>query len=267
MSILKNRIVFTVLFLSIPTMADFEKVEMKNLNINYRNPNGTATAEVFDAKGERFVNEKMKVTREETQLRLSLESGEEAIIEDVSDTLLDASPALISKLNFLSKDQRLDFNVAGVQFVNDDSTSSMSGLIFRCLKNSNYQEEWEKYLDACTTESLLNMTKLSISNKSSLSSALKNLSGMSNKASDTTVSDLRLMVKNHALSFSVNIGVKVTGSGSIIYKKTGDKNLVQIRIDKVKAGFFTVTNRFFSTLSSVQSANVRVQKPYIYIDF
>jgi hypothetical protein len=267
MSILSKRIAFTLAFLSIPTFADFEKAEMKNLNLNYRNPSGSATAEVYDAKGKRFINEKMKVTREETQLRLSLDNGEEVVIEDVSETILNANPALISKLNFTSKGNRIDFNLAGAQFINSDSSNNMSGLIFRCIKDSKHQEEWEKYLDACTTESLLNLSQLKVSSKSNLINVIKKIGGNTNKASETVVSDLRLMVKNHALSFSANIGLKVTGSGSISYKKNGDKNLVQIRIDKVKAGFFTVTNKFFSSLGGIQSTNVRVQKPYIYINF
>lgn len=266
MSILKKRILFTVLFWSIPAIADFEKVEMKNLNMNYNNPNGNASADIFESKGKRFINEKMLVTREETQLRLSLNSGEEAILEDVSETILNANPAILSKLNFTSSKDRVDFNMKGAQFVADGSSSSMTGLIFRCIKNSNYDQEWEKYLDACTTESLLNLSKLKISNSNNYAQVIKSFVS-NNKASDTTVTDLRLMVKKRALTFSANIGVKVTGTGAILYKKDGEKNLVQIRIDKVKAGFFNVTNRFFSTLSGVQSTNVRVQKPYIFIEF
>lgn len=79
------------------------------------------------------------------------------------------------------------------------------------------------------------------------------------------VSDIDLAITRGKTTFSVRVGGigKITGNGTTTHEP--QVSTVKIKVDKVKLGILDITGRFFDEIKDLQSENVKVSRPYIWV--
>lgn len=86
-------------------------------------------------------------------------------------------------------------------------------------------------------------------------------------AGDTKIKEASLSVTKGKLTFAVNLsGVgKINGEGTASHD-AANKTVV-LKISKVKYGIIEVTGQFFSQLKNVKSDMIKVDRPYVYVNY
>ena len=227
----------------------FKPVSISKFNVNYSNPSGTASAQAFSFDGQSFSNPRIDVMREDANLRLAFED-DDVVFEDVSDDILLAQPFTLVNLNALANATKAQMSMESLRFKNPKTDLTASKFAMVCDGFTNEVEEADRYLQSCSNNSIINLGKVSLN------------SG----GSSTTIDDLRMQSKSNRLLFSLQLaGVKATGEGRVRYIHNSNEKLVELKVDRVRAGFFNVTRRFFDALDSLPD-NVEVRRPYIFIN-
>jgi len=225
----------------------FKPVTINKFNINYSSPSGLASADFFSFDGKSFSQPKINVEREESSLRLSF-LDDDIVFEDLSDDLLNARPFQLTNLNARASSNKASLSAASMRFKTFKSEASARNFIMVCDGATNQSEEADKYLESCTRNSVINLNQLSFKSN----------------GAETKLSDFRMQSQNNRLLFSVNVGLKASGEGRIRFISNSSEKKVEIKIDKVKAGFFTVTGKFFDALKDLPD-NIEVRRPYIIV--
>ena len=91
--------------------------------------------------------------------------------------------------------------------------------------------------------------------------------GNNEKQQSLTMESVNFKVLNNSFSGSLKIkasvNAKIKLNGGVSYDET--TNVVAIRIDKAKAGFFNVKGKLFKEIKKKESEFLKVSSPYIYL--
>jgi len=79
------------------------------------------------------------------------------------------------------------------------------------------------------------------------------------------IKDIDLAITRGRTTFSVRVGGigKITGNGTTTHEP--QVSTVKIKVDKVKLGILDITGRFFNELKGLESENIKVSRPYIWV--
>lgn len=248
------------------TQAQFENILISNASGSYQDPSGSVTVGKVNTNSLDLSNLTIKIEKEESQFRLSYD-GEEMVLEDLPDIIVNASKATMTGFNFKGGGNQAKLALTNFEAISDLSELQITGVWASCDKLSQYTGEYEKYLDACTTNSTVTLENLTFSSEESVSQMMGVLGVKSSKDEPTVIENLDLEVDDNDFTASLRVGVSVTANGKVNYKKVDGKNMVEFKVDRVRSGFFNVTNTFFNTLEDISVEGIEIDKPYIRISF
>ena len=150
---------------------------------------------------------------------------------------------IIKNLTLGSNVDVLNINVEKVNGKTAENNLSIDYLSLNCKKDQ--KDFTTALLDLC------------LNHKSNFSSSKLIVDG-------NDVNNLKVKIENSKLNFEAKLsGVAAKGRGQVNYLQSEKK--IIIRVDKVKAGLFSVTGKFFKEIKAKESERLIVNKPYIEI--
>ena len=263
MKSMKGLVFIATVALSMNIAAALKTIKVQNFKGNYSDPNGKATSSLWNIGGKQFTNVTFRLKKENTQMRLIHPEGED-VFDNLPEQILTAKSAVFNALNIKTNGNRVDFNVDQVSINGADADFNLSKFAFACAHNTTYSVELEKYLDICTTHANFIANEINIGTTNNLTKVL-NILNPNKLASSTKIEKLNIRVIGHKLEFDAKVVTSINGNGTIQFAKSNGDNFIVVRLDKVKASFFNITNKIFTELENNLPSGVSVKRPYIYI--
>lgn len=242
---MKLGLFFLLAFFSLSVFANDFQGELRNLNITYNQPTGSATTDYLNIDQVLYD----KFTQYEVQIQagsLFLTTPDEMIqIDQLPSSVIDVDQLLIRNMNMLSNQDLIQLGFSQLKGVDPNQNQEINNFSISCNKELAGSTFNETLLHSCLNiNGRLRIGKYSKDGKEQLSS-LK---------FDTAASKLKYEIKIS--------GLKVKGDGRTYYQN----NMVRIRIDKAKVGPINVKKKLFDELKKQRSASFRVNSPWIEID-
>lgn len=232
--------------LFIPNKANAADWLAKNMNLQYDNGQGTATA-----SRAQFKIEDQNFDFTEASFDISW-GADQLVIERPLDSfkynietsfLKDVRSAKVEALNFEAIPGKIDFGVkyARLEKIKDTTVLDPTTLICQSSVKS------DSPVDACIDYSRFNSDGV--------------------ETSSVNVKAASLSITRGKLNFTVNLkGIgKIKGDGSASHDAA--TQTIKIKINQVKLSIISVTGQFFGQLENIQSDMIRVERPYIYITY
>lgn len=265
------------LMLAAPCFAGFERSQITNFSGQYILDRGTGHADIWHLPGEVPFNDvQFEIYKEEASLRLVHPNGEQ-VFEEIPEFILGVEKLVINSINHSTSSIIVKSSVESLEGFNPTNHLLVEQAKLDCQKDSQLSSEWRKVLDACTTDGKVSFSHMLIQettrSQSPLASFLRAILGKANSlaTNDTELDNFLLSVSRNKFKIDVkahlDIKVSLTVNGDIEYLPHGEKNVVKIKIDKAKAGFFNITDKVFTALEQRQSNRMTVQRPYVYLNF
>lgn len=239
------------LLMSFAHAKEVNEVNIKNFNFSYRSPSGEGVAEVFNYKNALNNAQKIYVEKHGEDFHFNYEGVEngEFTFKGAPALLTEAEEITLSKFN-LELSQKVSLDFASASFVKNAEVQNVQNLKVNCARKLNAAEFYEQFITGCIESMTLNVASVQ-------SSAEKNLG----------IKSIELQVKNGNLNLSADVKAqisgKVRGKGTASYK-SADKT-VTIKLTEVKFGILDVSNMVFDELKKMESENLKVQKPFVYV--
>ena len=129
---------------------------------------------------------------------------------------------------------------------------------------------FDSVINSCLNRGVLGITKLDFKNDklTHFFSDVQQMSGSKNPFKINQVKDIKLELTENKLYAEATIKpvVKITikVNGSVAYNDK--KNEVAIKVEKAKWGFLSIKALLFKLLEKIKMEEVRVEKPYLYVD-
>jgi len=265
------------LALSAPTYAGFQKSQITNFSGQYVLDRGAGHADTWQRPGEAQYNDvHFEIYKEEASLRLVHPNGEQ-VFEEIPEFILGVEKLVLKSIQHSTNSLIVKSSIEAIVGFNPTNHLVIEKAKLECLKDSQMSSEWRKVLDACTTDGTVSFSHMLIQEttrgQSPLASFLRAILGGINPlaTNDTELDNFMLSVNRNKFKIDVkahlDIKVNLTVDGDIEYMSHGEKNVVKIKIDKARAGFFNITDKVFSALEQRQSTRMTVQRPYVYLNF
>ncbi|POB12782.1 hypothetical protein [Halobacteriovorax sp. DA5] len=239
--------------------------KINQLNANYTSPKGTGTSKEISIKGfGDFINPNLEVENYGGTLIFSIDN--ESFELDLSSLQInDAEKIGISNINYNNGDTNIGLNLNQVQASGEGFSTRLSGTSLECQKQSREGNEYEQLLQNCFNYLSLNV------GSAFFQSSERSFYNLTNEyetlGSAVEIDDLKLNIRGGKfdghLKGNVSKGVKVKFEGRASYD-LGNK-IVNIRIDKAKAGLFNVRRTIFKELERFENDKIEIDEPNIYI--
>lgn len=228
--------------------APFPLASVTDFTGEYNTPSGSASASTFVYADYDFgENPEFSVEKQAGALFLKA-ADEEFQIDNLPSMFEDLNVASWSGVSLTSDGEKVGFVLKKLQGDAEASKLYLSNFKVNCDNSGSDGELMEQLLDSC----LNNKGKVRIG-------LLKSTDKEKNKT--TSISSLYLSVDGDKLYFSMKQGVTVKGYGRVFYE--GDK--IRIKVNKVKAGFLNVTNKFWGEIKKAESESIILNRPWIEI--
>ena len=233
------------LVLSLPLMANDYQAQVKDLNLNYNSPSGTASSQTLIYEDHLYDS----FTQYKVELQagvLMLETPDEVIqLEDLPDSISEVESLNISGLNLTSNQTNLALNFSKLN--SRSLTSSMD--VERLSVNCNYQSSNDTF-KTDVLHSCLNV-------KGDISLDSYSADGKE------VVGSTDISTRGNSMDFQLRAqGLKIKGNGNTYF----ENNQIRIKITKAKVGFLNVRGRLFKELEKLESDKISVNEPWIEID-
>lgn len=257
--------------LSQMTFAELPIGKIQNLNANYRSPAGTGKVQFLNLEnfGE-FKDASLKVENEAGLLQFSILGGEEEKQFELDLSMLgisDAEEINFSNLNFQNTAPGISLNIskANAKDGQKDFSMDFSGAGITCRRIKSYEDIKVDLLKNCLDNSNITLSKLNF-NKNSFQ--MFNLTNDQEILGGFDLSSFKIDIYNNKLKAetksSISSGITIKLEGTSEYKIS--ENIIELRIDKAKAGILNIKSKLFDELKQMESESITVREPYIYID-
>ncbi len=239
--------------------------KINQLNANYTSPKGTGTSKEIAIEGfGEFINPTLEVENYGGTLIFSVDN--ESFELDLSTLQInDADKIGISNLNYNNGDTNIGLNLNQVQASGEGFSTRLSGTRLECEKQSREGNEYEQLLQNCFNFLSLNVGSAYF--KSSVRSFYNLTNEYETLGSAVEIDDLKLNIRGGKFSGhlkgNVSKGVKVKFEGRSSYDLAN--KIINIRIDKAKAGLFNVRRTIFKELERFENDKIEIDEPNIYI--
>ncbi|MEC7278241.1 MAG: hypothetical protein VXV96_18105 [Bdellovibrionota bacterium] len=251
MNLFKNALAMSAVILSLTTYS-FETTEVNNLQGQFQNGQGTGSVDSWTIPGEGSEGQTSFVLYQESdQFRIQTDESE-FLWEGAPDFLLELEKAQWNGVNAKASNQGLNLEVKNLSGISAGDSLLIDRLKANCRGKSQQSDLLFKLIETCSFAGDLSFNKIVWKGSNPFTEGWLNLSNGS---------------FSFGLRAKLDFNVKVKGNGHISVKETSDGGEVWIRLDKVKASFLTVTEKVFEAVEDLQATHIRVQRPYIIIDW
>ena len=231
--------------LSFNSFAQGLTAQIKNFNINYKAPSGTANSQVFVFRDINYPN----ATGYSVELqggKLFLEAPDQSIqLDGLPDFVTQVEDLEVQEVNLSTVADEIEFNLG--YFVTRTTLDNMAvkNLSIKCLNQRDSGDLMQDLLDQCLNEAgEVSIEELIQTGKSQFKFFSMN-------------------TNNNQMSFGIKAaGYTIKGAGETFF----ENNMVKIHITKAKYGILNVKSRMFRELQALESSSIRVNNPWIEID-
>jgi len=280
--LIQNKIkLATLVFMTAFTAnADFKNIRISNFQGQYLSPEGTGRADYFSIPTVSNLHappySEIKIFKGNDNFQLSV-NEQDYLWEDAPASLLEMQSLNWSNINFNTVPKKISLSIQSLEGATESKRLSLSRASASCSHTGNSHEGFvEDLLESCLNgkarlriTSFNNEDKSDFFNKSELTKFIHVLQGINDKAPSIQqeIEDVEIDISNH--SFEARLKTKVVINATIKAEgKTyfdSDEQVARIRIDKVKASFFNITDKVFEELEKNQGTNLRVERPWVYV--
>lgn len=231
--------------LSFNSFAQGLTAQIKNFNINYSAPSGSANSEVFEFRDINYANT--------TEYSVELQGGKLFLEAPDQSIQLDGLPDFVTQVEDLEvQDVNLD-TIAGEIFFNLGyfftrttlDNMAIKNLAVKCNNQRDSGDLMHDLLDQCLNEAgQISIEELIQAGKSQFKY-------------------FSMSTHNNDMSFRIKAaGYTIKGAGETFF----ENNTIKIHITKAKYGFLNVKSRMFRELKALETDSIRVNNPWIEID-
>ena len=233
-----------LLITSITLFAQDFTGDIRNLNVNYSHPSGTASTDYLALDDVLYTDR----TNYEVELQagsIFLTTPDDMIqIDNLPSSVVDVDNLVITNMNMYSNSQ---IHIGATKLKGSDSKTSedIDGFSITCTKQLSGSAFNETLLHSClNVKGSLRVKKYKQKGKEQFS----------NLKFDTTGSKMKFEIKTS--------GIKAKGKGRTYYQN----NMIRIKIEKANVGPINVKKKLFDALKKMRSDTFRVSSPWIEID-
>lgn len=252
-------------------------LEISGLRGHYQGDRGTAYADKWQVpQVPSSTQVSFELFKENTQFRFTgLDS--DFIWEDVPEFLLELEEMRWSQVSAKSGGNSLEAVVYDFFGRHPQHTLVLKGMGLNCHNNS--KSTLVPIIESCLAKGRLGFSLLETKSQSNFQYELQNLLPYANKeASPNAQSELKLenldfKITQGSFSLAVRAYLDITlnlkANGHIKFRagNSPTSGELEVRIDKVKAGFLNVTGKVFDELEKINDPNIRVARPFVTITF
>jgi hypothetical protein len=252
-------------------------VDISGFRGEYLNDRGNAFAETWQVPNIPSANQvSFEVFKESTQFRFT-GMNSEFLWENVPEFLLDLNQMKWSQVSVKSGANSLEAVVYDFFGRHPQHSLVLKGMGLNCQKGA--KSIIHTLIETCLYKGRLGFSLLETKSQTSFQYSLKNLlakelEGPSPKAqSALKLENLDFRISKGTFNLAVRAHLDITlnlkANGVIKFRKgpTPKSGELELRIDKVKAGFLTVTGKVFDELEKINDPNIRVSRPFVTITF
>lgn len=241
--------------------------KIENLNANYRSPAGTGKVAYLNIEdfGE-YKNANLEVENYNGLLQFMIEDKQFEL--DLSMLgISDAEEINFSTLNFQNSDSSIGLNVASgmAKDQEKDFNLSFSSASITCQKAQTYEDIKTELLANCLNNANISLGKLDFQKQeltlqSFVQDNLEIQGGFDLSNFKVNIASGKYKAETKS---SVSSGMTIKLEGLTNYNI--DEKIIEIKIDKAKAGIFSIKSKIFDELRKIESESITVNEPFIYI--
>lgn len=239
----------TLVAMSVYSYADFPESNIKEFRGSYTSPSGIAKAQNFQFTGTDFgLNPEFSVEKQAGVFFLET-PNETMQIENLPEFIMELEKVGWSGINLTTTPKSIDLNFEKITGSAPDNSLIIDKLALSCQHGMLQDELMPEILDSCLNNEGVFSLKLMETTKEGKTDKIQNI---------------WFSTKGTKMNFKLKAaGATIKGRGATFY----EDNIVKIRIDKAKAGFFNVRGKLFKELKKVENENITVNLPWIEIQF
>lgn len=235
------------------------------LNALYSSPQGNGEAKEVSIEGfGDFINPKLEVENYNGILMFSVEN--EAFELDLSSLpIRDANNIQLSNINYTNGDNDLSLGLTNINATGEGFRTTLKNSRIQCQKKERQGSEVEQLLQNCFNHLTLNVDEAYFkSNERSFYNVTNEYEALGDAVD---IDGISLKIRNGKfegnLKGNISKGIKVKFEGRSTYDV--DNKIINLKIEKAKAGFFSVRRTIFKELKRFESNTIEVDEPNIYI--
>ncbi len=245
--------------------ASFPIGRITQLNALYTSPQGDGSAKEVSIEGfGDFINPKLEVENYNGILMFRVEN--EAFELDLSSLpIRDANKIDLDNINYTNGNADLSLGLTNINATGEGFRTTLTNSRVQCQKREREGSEYEQLLQNCFNYLTLNVDKAYF--KSDERSFYNVTNEYETLGDAVEIDGISLNIRNGKfnghLKGNISKGVKVKFEGRSSYDL--DNKIINIKIEKAKAGFFNVRRTIFKELERFESNTIEVDEPNIYI--
>lgn len=254
---------------------EFDKIDLKNFTVDYRDSKGSASFEKLSAKIGDYslsfkdyqidlIKEDDKIVFQKEDTSLLIEKIQGSVIDSVSVLSLDNASL------YVEPEVALKFYMDGGEFELGDGVQSLGQVSFECKSERGRDGDVMSFLRPCFKLGQLSIPYLNISEFSKDSMAkvfpieeienqdfseqIKKIKG------PDSLKEIKLFIANNRYNLSLKtkfvLNLKLKMQGKAMYQE--DQNRVVFTVEKAKIGFFSVRKLILKEIQKAGIKNVQV---------
>lgn len=254
------------------------QVDIQGLNGDYQAPNGTALAKKFILKGleDNFIestDELVKISFVKKDESIDLTFGDQNYFwKNPPQFILEAKTAEIKNIMTKTYRQVIKSDIGFAKFDSPKDFFKLNLFSLFCQNPGRTQPKPSDFvINACTTQSKISVKKVTYKDKTGKNPLTKLLNRIipegRNGNTDIVINSLKLNVVKHQFTLKSSVDYSIRTSISAKGRSWYDlkTKVLKIRLDQVKVSVFNITSKVFKELEENQNDNMKVDRPYIYI--
>lgn len=246
-------------------MASLPDGEFQGLNAQYKSPVGTASADYLNIDGfGNYRNPTLSVENKDGLLSFGFD-GKEFQIDLTLFAVRDADYINVDDMNFVNNKRKIKLDFYGLNASSIGYSTDIRRGSANCKRTKTYTDATQDLVLNCLSNSELSVHSFSFLSETN---SFKSLVEDGVETSEIILNNIQLDISKGYVegSFSSNLsfGFDVSFNGKIDYDVASE--LVVVRVDDVRAGFFSVRSKLFTELAANAPDNMLVDEPYIYIE-
>lgn len=249
--------IFIAFLLSSTVQASNLQLELKDFNLEYRNPRGDARASSVQIGDQKKDEVAVLIEKFENSFSLILEGTEEEQYEfkNAPELLTEATHMSIQNLD-ISLNKEVKMELARASFISDEEFF-LQNFRINCAR-SKLNEVTDQIIEGC-------MQKMDL--KTSRLSSHKISAFLEQTMSGVGVNNLEIVSRRGKFDLSAQIKAQISGKAKIRGEASYDskKRIISLKISRVQFGILNITSKFFTELKKNEGAKMKVKKPYVYL--
>jgi len=246
-------------FASLPTGV------IKDLNVNYTTPKGTATADYLNIQELGEYNSPTLEVENNNGLLAFLFDDKEFEIDLSLFAVKDADYITIDNMNFTNNDEAIDLDFYKLTASSVGYSTNIKYGKSTCERKTIFDDASDDLIFNCLSKSEFSIDEFVFISQDE---EFKSIFDQKVSSSKISIWNFEVNVDDGDIvgSFSSNLslGVTIDFKGSIDYQK--EKEMIIVEVKEIYAGFISIRGKVLSELKKNAPDNVTVEEPYIYID-